>query len=111
MQAGRVDGDLQWHSVPSPKLAFASVLESGDTLGRGVYLTSRETTDLFKASGDTWTSVPLPGLSLDIASIVEDPFQSGRFYVGTGGQGIFIYGGSGGGESPVYSAGSGGGTK
>ena len=88
------------------------MLESGDTLGRGVYLTSRETTDLFKASGDTWTSVPLPGLSLDIASIVEDPFHPGRFYLGTGGQGVFIYGGSsGGGDSSVYSAGSGGGTK
>ncbi|MEO8215879.1 MAG: YCF48-related protein [Acidobacteriota bacterium] len=111
VQSGHVDAQRHWHSVSSPKLAFASVLESGDALGRGVYLTSRDATDLFRASGDSWKTVPLPGHSLEIAAIAEDPFHSGRFYLGTGGQGVFIYAGSSTGLEPTYSAGSGGETK
>jgi hypothetical protein len=38
-----------------------------------------------------WRSFPLPSRTAEVTSVALDPFDSERLYVGTLGEGIFIY--------------------
>jgi hypothetical protein len=38
-----------------------------------------------------WRSFPLPSRTAEVTSVALDPFNNDRLYVGTLGEGIFIY--------------------
>lgn len=96
VRSGHLDGQLQWVPVDAPDLAFASAIETEGVLSRTVYLTSREATSMLVADGGKpWRQVPLPARSMDVASISHDPFEPGRIYLGTRGQGVLIFTGAG----------------
>ena len=40
---------------------------------------------------DEWRSFPLPSRTAEVTSVALDPFDGERFYVGTQGEGIFIF--------------------
>ena len=96
VRSGHLDEKLQWVPVEAPDLAFASAIETEGMSSRTVYLTSREATSMLVADASSrWRQVPLPARSMDIASISHDPFQPSRFYLGTRGQGVLIFTGTG----------------
>ena len=43
------------------------------------------------AAGNDWRKVWLPIQSKEIMSIAPDPFDPARFFVGTSGEGVYVY--------------------
>lgn len=110
VKAGTVDANLRWQEANAPDALFASVFGGSEF----VFLTSRNQHDVL-VGGSDWGSVPLPSYTADVTSIARDPFESDRLYIGTQGEGLFIFEGKPGKyeltkKREVAAAGAGGGT-
>ena len=90
--AGHIDFEGVWHASEAPKGAVASVYQSS-SFGRHVFVNLRDQSELLIGSVDRkgWRTLPLPMLSNQIATVAADPFRSQRVYLGTIGQGVFIW--------------------
>jgi photosystem II stability/assembly factor-like uncharacterized protein len=87
VRSGWVDEARKWNELTAPKIAHGSALRSDVA----VYLSSRETGRIYFADGDRWKSMETPLRLIDVEVIASDPFQRDRLYLGTGGQGLYIY--------------------
>lgn len=89
--AGKVDEKVSWVNAAAPDGTLASVHESTGATAR-VFVNLREQSQLLMSSPEagTWRRLPTP-VSKQIGAIAADPFRSKRFYVGTIGQGVFIW--------------------
>jgi streptogramin lyase len=58
-----------------------------------VFLTSRQQRELLvsEPSQNEWRAFPLPSRTAEVTSIALDPFESDRLYVGTLGEGVFVF--------------------
>jgi photosystem II stability/assembly factor-like uncharacterized protein len=89
VKAGQLDEDRRWHEVAAPDAQYASVFVSSDRM----FLASRQQTQLLVGDpkmGD-WLSVEMPSRSADVTSIAQDAFVRDRVYVGTLGEGVYVY--------------------
>jgi len=93
VKAGHVDADGKWTEVEAPDATFASVFGGSRSTDNFVFLTSRQQHQMLVAEpkNSEWRSVPLPSWNAEITSVALDPFDKARLYVGTLGEGIFIY--------------------
>ena len=82
-----VDGG--WQSVEAPDAQYASVYGGSRTL----FLTSRQQREILVAepAGPQWSQLVLPSQNTEVTSIVPDPYAPDRYYVGTLGEGVFVY--------------------
>lgn len=92
ISAGHVDFEGVWHSTDAPKATAASVYQSSN-LDRNVFVNLPDQSELLIGSIDRkgWRTLPLPMLSNQVATVAADPFRTQRVYLGTIGQGVFIW--------------------
>jgi photosystem II stability/assembly factor-like uncharacterized protein len=89
VKAGTIDASLRWQTVEAPDAQYASVHGGGKSL----FLTSRQQREiLVGAAGEAeWSELTLPTRNTDVTSVVADPFALDRYYVGTLGEGVYVY--------------------
>jgi hypothetical protein len=96
VHAGRVDVDRVWRPAEAPDAQYASVFgamrSSSDEM---LFLTSRSQRDILMsdASDPDWKTIVLPSRNAEVTTVAPDPFQRTRFYVGTLGEGVYVYDG------------------
>jgi len=93
VKAGRVGADGKWTEAEAPDAQFASVFGGSRSSDNFVFLTSRQQHAMLVAEpkASDWRSLPLPSRTAEVTSVALDPFNDERLYVGTLGEGIFIY--------------------
>jgi len=61
-----------------------------------LFLTSRQQRDILVGDGGDaadWRTIVLPSRNAEVTAVAPDPFQRTRFYVGTQGEGVYVYDG------------------
>jgi photosystem II stability/assembly factor-like uncharacterized protein len=93
VKAGRVGADRKWTEVEAPDAQFASVFGGSRSNDSFVFLTSRQQHEMLVAEPKAldWRAFPLPSRTAEVTSVALDPFENDRLYVGTLGEGIFIF--------------------
>jgi hypothetical protein len=93
VKAGRINAEGKWTETEAPDAQFASVFGGSRSTDNFVFLTSREQHQMLVAEPKNaeWRSFPLPSWTAEVTSVALDPFDTARLYVGTLGEGIFIY--------------------
>lgn len=87
VKAGIVDRDAKWQEGEAPDAQFAAVFGCEGA----VYLASRQQNEVLVSETDDWRAVPLPSGTVEVTSIASDPHDTDRLYVGTLGEGVFIF--------------------
>jgi len=89
VKAGSIDASQQWQSVEAPDAQYASVYGGRNRL----FLTSRAQREILvgEPAGAEWSELTLPSRNTEVTSIAPDPFALDRYYVGTLGEGVFVY--------------------
>ncbi|HEV7489006.1 MAG TPA: YCF48-related protein [Thermoanaerobaculia bacterium] len=93
VKAGHVTADGKWTEMEAPDAQFASVFGSSRSTDNFVFLTSRQQHQMLVAEPKNadWRSFPLPSWNAEVTSVALDPFDPARLYVGTLGEGIYIF--------------------
>ena len=94
VKAGRVDGEGQWVPAEAPDAQYAAVYGSGGLVDVTLFLTSRQQREILVGAPEDadWLQLVLPTQNTEVTTIARDPFRD-RFYVGTVGEGVFVYDG------------------
>jgi photosystem II stability/assembly factor-like uncharacterized protein len=89
VKAGRIDENRRWIAASAPDAQYASVFGTPQYL----FVTSRDQHEVLvgEAKESEWLSLPLPTRHTDVSTIAPDPFHADRYYVGTAGQGVWVY--------------------
>lgn len=90
VSAGTLDADLRWQPIDAPDAQYAAVYGAA----RGVlFLASRQQREILvgEATDTDWLELTLPSRNTEVTAISPDPFTANRYYVGTLGEGIFVY--------------------
>lgn len=94
VKAGRVDIDRIWHQAEAPDAQYASVFGATRNTDAMLFLTSRRQSEILVSDGsDDWQTIALPSRNADVTTVAPDPFNHSRFYVGTLGEGVYVYDG------------------
>jgi photosystem II stability/assembly factor-like uncharacterized protein len=93
VKAGRVDVDRIWHEAAAPNAQLASVFGGSRSDDHLLFLTSRGQREILvgEPREKEWMSLALPSSTTEVTAIAPDPFSTDRFYVGTLGEGVFVY--------------------
>jgi photosystem II stability/assembly factor-like uncharacterized protein len=92
VKAGHVDPEHKWRDNDAPDALYAAVYGSQRGEGRMLFLSSREHREiLLSEAGADWRALPLPTNNTEVAAICADPFDADRYYVGTVGEGVFVF--------------------
>ena len=93
VKAGTVDAERKWHDAAAPDSQYATVLSGNRSANDFVFLTSRQQHQVLVSEPrqSEWRAFPLPSRTAEVTSIALDPFEADRLYVGTLGEGVFIY--------------------
>jgi photosystem II stability/assembly factor-like uncharacterized protein len=94
VNAGIVDGSTYaWTRSDAPNAQYAAVFGGSRTSGQMLFLTSRQQREILigEPFDRQWTQLTLPVRNAEVTSVVADPFAMERYYVGTLGDGVFIY--------------------
>jgi photosystem II stability/assembly factor-like uncharacterized protein len=94
VKAGWINTDGQWVPSEAPNAQYASVYGSTRSTDHVLFLTSRQQREILVGTPDQsdWLQLVLPSLNTEVTTIAPDP-NSDRFYVGTVGEGVFVYDG------------------
>ena len=94
VKAGWINADGQWVPSEAPNAQYASVYGSTRSSDHVLFLTSRQQREILVGTPDQsdWLQLVLPSLNTEVTTIAPDP-NSDRFYVGTVGEGVFVYDG------------------
>jgi photosystem II stability/assembly factor-like uncharacterized protein len=110
VKAGRVDENFRWIPADAPDALYAAVYS-----GSRLFLTSREREILVAdPAGNDWRTLAPPTRHTEVTAIALDPFVADRYFVGTQGEGVWVYEGKTGRYVPQTAAAvavSGGGTQ
>jgi photosystem II stability/assembly factor-like uncharacterized protein len=89
VKAGVINASGAWVPAEAPDAQFATVHGGSRTL----FLTSRQQREILvgEPMDGQWNQLTLPASNTDVASVVPDPFTRDRFYIGTLGDGVFVY--------------------
>jgi photosystem II stability/assembly factor-like uncharacterized protein len=93
VKAGIITPDRIWQAVDAPDAQFATVHGGSRTSGQMLFLTSRAQREILvgEPMDADWNELTLPSSNTEVASVVPDPFTRDRYYVGTLGDGVFVY--------------------
>jgi len=93
VKAGRVDVDRVWHAADAPDAQLAAVFSGTRSDDHLLFLTSRGQREILvgEPKEKEWMSLALPSATTEVTAIAPDPFSTDRFYVGTLGEGVFVY--------------------
>ncbi|MBK5260606.1 MAG: hypothetical protein JJE51_13525 [Thermoanaerobaculia bacterium] len=88
VKAGRIAAGGEWIPSEAPDAQLAAVYGSQDLL----FLTSRQQREILVGAPqqDEWRELVLPTQHTEVTTVTSDPFAD-RFYVGTLGEGVFVY--------------------
>ena len=91
VKAGRIDLDRHWVPVDAPDAQYASVFGASSRL----FLASRQQAEVLVANPkqSEWMSLPLPSRNAEVKTIAPDPFREQRYYIGTHGEGVWVFDG------------------
>lgn len=94
VKAGTIEGD-RWIPADAPDAQYASVHGGSRTSGQMLFLSSRARREILvgEPAEDGWLELTLPVSNAEITAIVPDPFTRDRYYVGTFGEGLFVFDG------------------
>jgi photosystem II stability/assembly factor-like uncharacterized protein len=91
VKAGTIDAERKWHPADAPDAQYASVFVNANLL----FLTSRQQREVLvgdpKQRG--WLSLALPSRNTELTAIAPDPFSTDRYYIGTLGDGVYVFDG------------------
>jgi len=98
VKAGHIAGDRRWIAAEAPDAQHASVFGVSRRSDQLLFLTSRSQREMLvgEPAEMDWLSVSLPGRQTEVTSISADPFDGNRIYVGTLGEGVYVYEGKAG---------------
>src|ERR1044071_866343 len=93
VKAGTVDAARKWHDAEAPDAQHAAVYSGSRSTNEFVFLTSRQQHEVLvsEPQQNEWRAFPLPSRTAEVTSIALDPFDAERLYVGTLGEGVFVY--------------------
>jgi photosystem II stability/assembly factor-like uncharacterized protein len=93
VKAGVINATRAWEPADAPDAQFATVHGGSRTSGQMLFLTSREQREILVGEpiDGEWHQLTLPSSNTEVASVVPDPFTRDRYYVGTLGDGVFVY--------------------
>lgn len=93
VKAGLINTERAWEAADAPDAQFATVHGGSRTSGQMLFLTSRQQREILVGEpiDGQWNQLTLPASSTDVASVVPDPFIRDRYYIGTLGDGLFVY--------------------
>ena len=92
VDAGTVDHNLTWESVPAPKGEYGTVYAANAAGPLFLAFNERHEIHLYDgAQSGRWRTIGVPTTLRDVAGVAADPFRAKRFYLGTHGQGILIW--------------------
>ncbi len=93
VKAGRIDADRRWIPVEAPDAQYASVFGVARSSDHLLFLTSRGQREMLVGDPheSDWLSLSLPARSTEVTTIAPDPFVRDRIYVGTLGEGVYVY--------------------
>ncbi|HEX9160535.1 MAG TPA: hypothetical protein VF980_02415 [Thermoanaerobaculia bacterium] len=94
VKAGWINPDGQWISSEAPNAQYAAVFGSSRADDRLLFLTSRQQREILVGMPDEseWLQLTVPFQNTEVTTVASDPFND-RFYVGTVGEGVFVYDG------------------
>lgn len=89
VKAGTIDELRQWQAIEAPDAQYASVYGNGQRL----FLTSRQQREILVGdpADREWSELTLPSRNTEVTSVAPDPFLRDRYYVGTLGEGVFVF--------------------
>ncbi len=92
VKAGRIDSDGLWVPSEAPNAQYAAVYGTTRSADHLLFLTSRQQREILvgTAHQSDWLELVLPTENTEVTTIAPDPFGD-RFYVGTVGEGVFVY--------------------
>jgi len=93
VKAGRIDVDRIWHDSDAPDAQHAAVFGGSRSNEQLLFLTSRQQREILvgEPKESDWMSLSLPSRTAEVTAITADPFDVNRFYVGTLGEGVYVY--------------------
>ena len=93
VKAGVINAARAWEAADAPDAQFATVHGGSSASGQMLFLTSRQQREILigEPFDGQWNQLTLPASSTDVASVVPDPFIRDRYYIGTLGDGVFVY--------------------
>jgi photosystem II stability/assembly factor-like uncharacterized protein len=93
VKAGVINAERTWEPAEAPDAQFATVHGGSRASGQMLFLTSRQQREILVGEpiDGQWAQLTLPASNTDVASVVPDPFIRNRYYVGTLGDGVFVY--------------------
>jgi photosystem II stability/assembly factor-like uncharacterized protein len=93
VKAGMIDAMRRWQQVEAPDAQYAVVHGGMRAGGQMLFLTSRQQREILigEPTESEWTELTLPSRNAEVTSVVPDPFVRDRYYVGTLGEGVFVY--------------------
>jgi hypothetical protein len=96
VHAGRVDEDRIWRQAEAPDAQYASVFGATRSTDEMLFLTSRSQRDILvsEPTDPEWKTIVLPTRTAEVTTVAPDPFQSTRFFIGTVGEGVYVYDGA-----------------
>ena len=93
VKAGTIDGERKWRSASAPDAQYASVHGGSRSSGQMLFVTSRQQREVLvgEPSETEWSELTLPLRGTEITSVVPDPFTRDRYYLGTLGEGVWVF--------------------
>ncbi|GAC1430154.1 MAG: hypothetical protein NVSMB68_02420 [Thermoanaerobaculia bacterium] len=94
VKAGWINADHQWVTSDAPNAQYAAVYGSTRNADQVLFLTSRQQREILVGTPQQseWLQIVLPSLNTEGTTVAADPHHD-RFYVGTVGEGVFVYDG------------------
>ena len=92
VKAGRITDGAVWVPAEAPNAEFASVYGATRKSDELLFLTSRQQREILVGApqNDEWLEIVLPSQNTEVTAVASDPFTD-RYYVGTIGEGVFVY--------------------
>ncbi|HEX8409564.1 MAG TPA: YCF48-related protein [Thermoanaerobaculia bacterium] len=93
VKAGTVGESRQWLTAAAPDAVHASVHGGSRTSGQMLFVTSRQQREVLvgEPTESEWSELTLPLRGTEITSVVPDPFSRDRYFLGTLGEGVWVY--------------------
>lgn len=93
VKAGIIDASRRWRPAEAPDALYAVVHGSSRAGGQMLFLTSRQQREILigEPAEAEWSEMTLPSRNTEVTAVSPDPFTRNRYYVGTLGEGVFVY--------------------
>jgi photosystem II stability/assembly factor-like uncharacterized protein len=93
VEAGVINAARGWEATDAPQAQFAAVHGGTRSSGQMLFLTSRAQREILvgEPADGAWMELTLPTRNAEVTSVSPDPFTRERYYVGTLGEGVYVY--------------------